>query len=133
MPNSLFLVAAAADFAAVFVHGILGYRAMIAPLIPERLFATPMFGDAEMSGRIYIVAFQLITAVFLCSAVALTLLGLGVVHDPLMARFIAVVHASFVLLAALIVGRRLPAAIGRPVPIAFFSCIGAVAVLGWLG
>lgn len=36
----LFLVAAAADFIAVFVHGVLGYRAMVAPLIPDRLFAT---------------------------------------------------------------------------------------------
>jgi hypothetical protein len=133
MHSSIFLVAAAADFVAVFVHGVLGYRVMIAPLIPERLFATSTFGDAEMSGRIYTVGWHLVTAVFFCSAVALTLLGLGVVVDPPMARFIAVVHASFVLLPLFIVARRLPATIGRPVPIAFFTCLGTVAVLGWLG
>ena len=104
---------------------------MIAPLIRAGLHATGEFGDAEMSGRILTVAWHLTTVVFACSAVALGLLGFGIVTDVAVARFIAACHAAFVLLGAAVVGRRLPAVLPRPVPISFFACLSAVAVLGW--
>src|SRR5437899_7948509 len=106
---------------------------MIPPLIPDRLFATRAFGDEDMTRRLFIVGWHLVTATFFCSAVALTLLGLGLVNDAALPRFIGALHASFVALPLFIVAGRLPVAIRRPTPIAFFTCLGTVAVVGWLG
>src|SRR5438105_5000706 len=117
MYNPTFLVASLADFTGVFVHGVLGYRALIAPLFPDRLFATRSFGDADITRRIFITQWHLVTAVFFCSGVALLLLGMGVLEGLWLPRFIGAVHTAFVLIAALIVGRRLPAAAPRPIPI----------------
>lgn len=133
MRNATFLVASLADFTGVWVHGVLGYRVLIAPLFPDRLFATPSFGDEDITRRIFIVAWHLVTAVFFCSGVALLLLGLGVIGDAWLPRFVGLVHGSFVLLALAVVGARLPATVRRPIPIAFLTCMSAVAVLGWLG
>ena len=133
MGHSLFWVAALADFTGVIVHGILGHRILFSPLGRDRLFATSAFGDEEMTRRILLVAFHLVTAVFACSGIAFVLLALGRVEGTATARFIGAMHLSFAVTAVGIVGERALAAFRRPIPIAFGSVMTTVGVLGWLG
>ena len=106
---------------------------MIGPLTSDRLFATDAFGGAEISRRVFIVTWHLVTAAFATSAAALLLLALGTAADTMLPRFIAAMHASFLVVAGVVLLRRRPGLIARPIPIAFVSCMTAVAVMGWLG
>ena len=132
MDHPLYLLGALGDFTAVVVHGVVGHRIVIAPL-RDRLFATAGFGDEDMTWRILNVSWQLVTAAFFCSGVLLLLAGLGVVDAPRAPRFVALLHGSFIAVALAIVGRRVPVALPRPVPVAFFSVLTMVTLTAWLG
>jgi hypothetical protein len=123
-----FYLAALADFTGVIVHGVIGYSILIAPL---RTHPTQAFGDEDISRRIFIVAWHLVTAVFFISGVAFVGLALGRLSGQWLPRFIGALHGSFALVALAVVRGRLLEVVRRPVPIAFFSVMTTVAVLGW--
>jgi hypothetical protein len=130
MGHPLFLLGALGGFTGVFVHGVLGYRAVVAPIA---LFPTKAFGDEDMTRRILLVGWHLITLFFGLSGAAFLLLALGALEGTALPRFLGSVFAAFALCAFALVGARLPAALKRPIPIAFSSVMATVALVGWLG
>lgn len=130
--NPFYLVAALADLTAVVVHGVIGHRIIMTPLGHERLFATRAFGGADMSRRILLVSWHLVTAAFACSSVMMFVLASGIVTSVPGALFLSAMHVSFLLIALLVVGRRVGLLL-RPIPSAFVTCMTTVAVMGWLG
>jgi hypothetical protein len=132
MGHSLFLLGAAGGFVGVIAHGWYGHRAVVSPL-RERTFATTSFGDADMTWRIWLVSWHLITLYFALTGVTFLLLALGAVDGGVLPRFLGSVFAAFGVTAFLILGRRLPAALPRPIPIVFTLVMTSVALVGWLG
>lgn len=130
--NIYFLLAALADFTAVVMHGIVGHRAIITPLTRDRLFATRAFGDTDMSRRILVVTWHIVTAAFAFAAVVLSLLSFGLVTGAAVPRFLAAMHASFLLVGLGVVGGRFRALL-RPIPALFAICMSTVCLTGWLG
>jgi hypothetical protein len=132
MGHPLFLLGALGGFTGVYVHGALGYRAVIAPL-RERAFPTGAFGDAEMTWRVWRVGWHLITLFFGGSGLAFLLLWLGRLDGTALPRVLGSLYGGFALLAFALLGGRLPAALRRPIPILFTSVMTAVTLAGWLG
>jgi len=131
--NGFFLVGAIASFTAVFVHGVLGHRALFSPMSPDRLFETRQFGDADMTKRILVVAFHIVTVVFATCAVALLLLALGEVSSVALPRMIGTMYGGFVLVALAVLRGRAIAAFRGWIPIAFAIAMTTVAVGSWVG
>ena len=131
--NPFFLVAALADVLAVGVHGYVGHRLFLTPLTEEHLFPIRGFGDAATSRRVFVVTWHAVTAAFACSAVMLVLLGSGAVTSPATARFLSLLHVSFLLVALAVNGASIGRMWRRPIPVAFGFVMTTVALTGWLG
>ena len=125
----LYILAALANFTGVYAHGVVGHRAVVSPL-RQRLFATGTFGDEDMTYRIHLVSWHVVTTVFGGSGVAWLLMAAGILHGPELPRFLGALHLGFILVAAVVVRGRLPTAMRRPVPIAFGVCMSTVALVG---
>lgn len=130
--NAYLLAAAVADLVAVVVHGVVGYRVLLAPLTAERLFATRAFGDAHASRRVLLAGWHLVTAAFAISAAVMGLLSLGVAASPSLALFVSAMHASFLVVGLGILWPRLDQ-LRRPIPAAFVACMSTVCLLAWHG
>jgi hypothetical protein len=126
-------LAGLAALTGVFVHGYIGHRVLLTPLTTERLFATRSFGDEQMTWRVLVVSWHVVTATFFCSGMALVLMALGRLDAPGLPRFLSVLHASFVMVAFGILGTRLFGVIGKPIPIAFTICMSTASIGAWLG
>jgi hypothetical protein len=127
-----FLLAALANTAAAVVHGVIGHRIIMTPLTTDRLFPTGAFGDADMSRRVLLVTWHIVTAAFACSASAMLSIALGAVNSVALPLFLSGMHAAFILVGLLAVrGKRVP--LSRPIPLTFFACMGTVSLMGWLG
>lgn len=111
--DAYFLIAAVADFTAVIVHGIIGHKVLMSRLTRDRLFPTHAFGDEDMTWRILVVTWHVITAAFASSGVALLLLALSLLHGTSLPLCLSAMHAAFLLVGVSIVGRRLLSAFRR--------------------
>lgn len=129
--NALALGAALAATAAAAVHGIVGHRWFTAQLASAELAPSRLFGDAEMSFRVFAVTWHVVTAALAVSAAALYLTALGEIASRDLLRFIAALHAAFLGVGAIQIGVR-PAALRRPVPPVFVACMSVVVVLSWV-
>jgi hypothetical protein len=129
----ILFVGVVADLVAVFVHGVLGHRAVIAPLRGAPLFSTAAFGDADMTRRILAVAFHVVTAALACSSAAFAILAMGIIADPTWARWLGTLHVVFLVVGLSLVGVRLTGALRRPIPAVFSAVMVAGAAAGWLG
>ena len=129
----LLLVAAFADFVAVFVHGYIGHRLYMTPLRRVRLWATDAIGDEDITWRVFAVTFHVVTATFACSGIALLLAGFGTLPGTSLPRTLAAMHASFLLVAAVIIRSRIAGAWRRPIPIGFATIMSTVLLAGWFG
>jgi hypothetical protein len=127
--GSWFFLAALANFVGVYAHGVLGHRAVISPL-RQRLFPTRAFGDEDMTWRISLVSWHLITVVFACSGTAFLLIGRGWLDGGDLPRFLGAMHLAFLLGALAIVRGRAFQAFRRPIPITFGVCMTTAAAVG---
>jgi hypothetical protein len=130
--NPYFLIAALADLTAVAVHGYIGHRAFLTPLTAERLFPTREFGNAERTRRVLMVSWHAVTAAFASSGLMMILLASGAVTSRPAALFLSGMHASFLLVGVAVGGGRISTSL-KPIPIAFFTCMTTVILMGWLG
>jgi hypothetical protein len=131
--NEYLLTAAIACFTAVIVHGVIGHRALFRPMSTDRLFETRQFGDADMTKRILVVAFHIVTVVFATSGVALLLLALGEIASVSLPRVIGTMFAGFLVVALAVLRSRMLSAMRYRIPIAFAICMTTVAVASWIG
>ena len=129
----LLLVAAVADFVAVFVHGYIGHRLYMSRLKREHLFANDAIGDEDITWRVFAITWHVVTVTFACSGIALLLAGFGTLPGSSLPRALAAMHGSFILVAALIMGSRIAGAWRRPIPIGFAVIMSTVLLAGWLG
>lgn len=129
----LLLVAGFADFVAVFVHGYIGHRLYMSPLRRKRLWATGAIGDEDITWRVFAVTWHVVTATFACSGIALILAGFGTLTGTSLPRTLAAMHASFLLVAAVIIRRRVAGTWRRPIPIGFATIMSTVLLAGWFG
>jgi hypothetical protein len=98
-------------------------------LQPTRL-STRLFGNRDVSWRVFGLTWHCVTAVFLASALVLYLSAFGAVESRELLRFIAIVHAAFLGVGLVYVEKRLDA-LARPIPPIFVTCMVAVATLAW--
>lgn len=133
--NPLFLVAALADVTAVVVHGYVGHRLIVSRLTRERLFSTREFGDADMSRRVLVVTWHAVTAAFACSALAMALWAFGTGTGRSGPLFVSAMHASFLVVGLVVMGRGISGLLRRPkpIPIGFVTCMTTVVLMGLLG
>jgi hypothetical protein len=130
-PTAWFIVAALADFAAAFGHGVFGQRGVVSQLTPARLFPSP-WGDEDMSRRLLSFIWHSVTAAFALSGVALLLLAGGVLEGQALPLFLSALHAAILVIAVAFLGPRLPQALRRPVPLMACLCLMVVCVVGLL-
>ena len=130
--NVYLLLAALAGLTSAVVHGVIAHRILLTPLTPDRLFPTGAFGDADMSRRILLAAWHIVTAAFACSAIAMGLLAFGVVTSPALPFFVSVMHGSFLVVGLWALHGRLDQML-RTIPLAFVASMSTVCVMGWLG
>jgi hypothetical protein len=130
--NPFFLVAALADVTAVVAHGYIGHRLILTRMTRENLFPTRAFGGADATRRVLLVTWHAVTAAFICSAVMMFLLAVGAVPGGSGPLFVAVMHASFLVVGLAVVGPRI-SALMRPIPVGFVTCMTTVALMVWLG
>jgi hypothetical protein len=128
------LFAAVAASVAVCAHGIVGHRWFTAQLRavemqPTRL-STRLFGDRDVSWRVFGITWHSVTFVFLASAVVLYLSAFGAVESRDLLRFIAIIHAGFLGLGLAYVEKRLDV-LRRPIPPLFVTVMVAAASLAW--
>jgi hypothetical protein len=128
------LLAAVAASVAVCAHGIVGHRWFMAQLRSADMqptgLSTRLFGDRDVSWRVFGVTWHSVTVVFLASAVALYLSAFGAVESRDLLRFISVVHAAFLGVGLVYVERRLDA-LRQPIPPMFMTVMLAAASLAW--
>jgi hypothetical protein len=96
---------------------------------PTRL-STRLFGDRDVSWRVFGITWHCVTAVFLASAVALYLSAFGALESRDLLRFIASIHAAFLGVGLVYVEKRLDA-VRRPIPPLFLTVMVAAASLAW--
>jgi hypothetical protein len=125
------LFAAGAASVAVCVHGIVGHRWFTAQLRSVELQPSRLFGDADVSWRVFAVTWHVVTAALLASAGALFLTAFGALESRELLRFIAIMHAAFLLVGFGFLGNRLDA-LARPIPPVFVACMVTVAALAWV-
>ena len=97
---------------------------------PTRL-STRLFGDRDVSWRVFGVTWHCVTAVFLASAVVLYLSAFGAVDSPELLRFIAILHVVF-LGVGLVYGEKRLDGLMRPIPALFVTVMVAAASLTWI-
>jgi hypothetical protein len=133
-PNLPALFAAVAASVAVFAHGIVGHRWFMAQLRsvemqPTRL-STRLFGERDVSWRVFGLAWHSVTAVFLTSALALYLSAFGALESRDLLRFIAIIHAAFLGVGLVYIEKRRDV-LRRPIPPLFLAVMVAVVSLAW--
>ena len=128
--NLLALFAAGAASVAVCAHGIVGHRWFMVQLRSVELQPSRLFGDRDVSWRVFAVTWHCVTAVLLASAVALYLAAFEAVESRELLRFIAIVHAGFLGVGMVYLVKRLDM-LTRPIPPIFVTCMVAVSVLAW--
>lgn len=119
----------------VFAHGIFGHRWLVAQLRSVEMQPTPLsrslFGDRDVSWQVLSVTWHSVTAVFLASAAALFLTGVGALESRDLLRFIAIVHLAILSLGLFYADKRLDA-LAQPIPLAFAVVMVAAASLAWV-
>jgi hypothetical protein len=115
---------------AVIAHGVVGHRWLTMQLRDVALKAS-LWGDADMARRVLFVTWHFVTVLFASSTIVLFATALGRLHDPTLLRAIALVHAALVIVALLIVNRRI-AAVLRPFAILALAAIAGAGVTAWL-
>jgi hypothetical protein len=133
-PNLPALFAAVAASVAVCAHGIVGHRWFMAQLRsvemqPTRL-STRLFGERDVSWRVFGLTWHSVTAVFLTSALALYLSAFGALESRDLLRFIAIIHAAFLGVGLVYIEKRLDV-LRRPIPPLFLAVMVAVVSLAW--
>jgi hypothetical protein len=129
--NAPALVAAGAASVAVYAHGVIGHRWFTAQLRSVELPGSRLFGDPDVSWRVFAVTWHVVTAAFAVSAAALYLTAFEAVESRDLLRFVAIMHAAFLGVGSIFLGPRLDL-LARPIPPLFVSCMATVAVLGWI-
>lgn len=124
------LFAAVAASVAVGAHGVVGHRWFMAQLGSVELQPSALFGDRDVSWRVFAVTWHVVTAVFLASASTLYLTAFGAVESRDLLRFIAILHGAFLGVGAIYLTKRLDA-LTRPIPPLFVIAMVAVASLAW--
>jgi hypothetical protein len=129
------LFAAVAASVAVCAHGIVGHRWFMAQLRSVEMqpthLSTRLFGDRDVSWRVFGVTWHSVTVVFLASAVVLYLSAFGAVESRELLRFIAIIHAAFLGVGLVYIEKRLDTLTRRPIPPLFVTAMVAVASLAW--
>jgi hypothetical protein len=133
-PNLPALFAAVAASVAVCAHGIVGHRWFMAQLRsvemqPTRL-STRLFGERDVSWRVFGLTWHSVTAVFLTSALALYLSAFGALESRDLLRFIAIIHGAFLGVGLVYIEKR-PDVLRRPIPPLFLAVMVAVVSLAW--
>jgi hypothetical protein len=96
---------------------------------PTRL-SMRLFGDRDVSWRVFGITWHSVTVVFLASAIALYLSAFGAVESRDLLRFISVVYAAFLAVGLAYVEKRLDA-LRQPIPPLFVTVMLAAASLAW--
>jgi hypothetical protein len=129
------LIAAVAAMVAVYAHGVVGQRWLTAQLRSVEMsptsISTRLFGEGDVSWRVFGVTWHVVTTVFLGSAVALFLTAFGALESRDLLRFIAILHAAFLGVGILYADKR-PAALRQPIPALFVAVIAAAASFSWI-
>jgi hypothetical protein len=133
--NTPALVAALSASVAVYAHGVVGHRWYTAQLRGVEMSPTPLstrlFGEGDVSGRVFGTTWHIVTTVFAASAAALYLTAFGALESRDLLRFIALVHVAF-LGVGLVHGDKRPAALRQPIPLVFVAVIATAAALAWV-
>jgi hypothetical protein len=133
--NLAALFAGVAASVGVCAHGIVGHRWFMAQLRSVDMQPTPLstrlFGARDVSRQIFGVTWHCVTVVFLASAVTLYLSAFGALDSRDLLRFIAIVHAAFLGVGLVYMGRRLDAFKGPIAPL-FVAVMVAAASLAWV-
>jgi hypothetical protein len=124
------LIAAVAASVGVCAHGIVGHRWFMAQLCSVELKPTRLFGDADVSWRVFAVAWHVVTAVLLASAVVLYLAAFEALESRELLRFIAIIHGAFLGVGFVYLVKRLDA-LTRPIPPLFVAVMVAVGSFAW--
>lgn len=124
------LIAALLASVAVWAHGIVGQRRFVAQLGSVELQPTKPWGDADVTRRVFAIAWHIGTAVFLASAVVLFLIALGSVESRELLRFVAVVHAAILGIGLAYLSKRLET-LERPFAALVVTCLAGVSVFPW--
>jgi hypothetical protein len=96
---------------------------------PTRL-STRLFGERDVSWRVFGLTWHSVTAVFLTSALALYLSAFGALESRDLLRFIAIIHAAFLGVGLVYIEKRLDV-LRRPIPPLFLAVMVAVVSLAW--
>jgi hypothetical protein len=124
------LLAAVAASAAVYAHGVIGHRWFTAQLARTELQPSRLFGDAEVSWRVFAVSWHIVTAAFLASAAALYLTAFGALESRDLMRFVAIMHVAFLGVGCIYMAPRLDAFL-RPIPVLFVIVMVGTASFAW--
>ncbi|HYP55469.1 MAG TPA: hypothetical protein VEQ41_04110 [Solirubrobacterales bacterium] len=129
------MIAALAASVAVYAHGVVGQRWLTAQLRSVEMRPTPLstrlFGEGDVTWRVFGVTWHIVTTVFAASALALYLTAFGALESRDLLRFIALLHVAF-LGVGLAYGDKRPAAMRQPIPMVFATVIIAAAAFSWV-
>jgi hypothetical protein len=124
------LIAGLAASVAVYAHGVLGHRWLVAQLDSVEMRPTAMsvrwFGDREVTRWVLCIALHSITVVFLASAAALFLTAFGALESRDLLLFLATIHAAFLALGLFFVEKRRDALL-QPIPLLFATGMSVIA------
>jgi hypothetical protein len=129
------LLAAMAASIGVCAHGIVGHRWLVAQLRAAEMQTTALsarlFGDRNVTEQVFGVTWHSVTAVFFVSAGALYLSAFGALESRDLLRFIAVVHAAFLGVGIVYMGKR-PEGLLQPIPLLFVAAMTTAASCAWI-
>jgi hypothetical protein len=113
------LIAGLAASVAVYAHGVLGHRWLVAQLDSVEMQPTAMsvrwFGDREVTRMVLDITLHSITVVFVASAATLFLTAFGALESRDLLRFVAIIHFGFLALGLFYIEKRLDA-LAQPLP-----------------
>jgi hypothetical protein len=124
------VLAAVLASVAVWAHGIAGQRWFVAQLGSVELQPTKPWGDADVTRRVFAIAWNIGTAFFLASAVTLFLIAFEAVESRELLRFVAIVHAAILVIGTVYLGKRLET-LTRPFAALVVTCLAGVSVFPW--
>jgi hypothetical protein len=134
--NLVALPAAIATSIAVYAHGVLGHRWLTAQLRSVDMRPTEvsvrLFGPRDVSAQVFGLTWHVVTAVFFVSATALYLSAFGAIESLDLLRFIALLHASFLVVGVSYARGRLRQLVKAPIPMTFFACMATAAAFAWI-
>jgi hypothetical protein len=128
--NVAALLAALSASVGVWAHGIEGQRWFVAQLGSVELQPTKSWGDADVTRRVFAIAWHIGTAVFSASAVTLFLIAFEAVESRELLRFIAILHAVILGIGIVYLGKRLET-LTRPFAALVVTCLAGVSVFLW--